>query len=271
MDFEKRIRDQTTSRSPTSTAQHETEGDLFYAEVRFGADFRYQKNLTFQLLFENQSVFDGNLVDDRSNTSNPGGTGRVWPRRCDGKPGLSGGALLDALPVPGHAREPVRRGRSWTARVRPGSWAMTTRAFSSRREFGDLTLWAKALVSRESSALGLQNDNDQIITCLAAAYDLKPHRFGADVVYFRDRFTGADTQAVGCDRADMGCTGQKIDSVWINASWTGRFGPVRSLLQGNIILGTADGAHRRHCRPGSRRGKSMTSLRAASLPMSKWI
>ena len=74
LDFEKRIRDQTTSRSPTTTAQHETESDLFYAEVRFGADFRYRKNFTFQLLFENQSVFDGNLIDDRSNASNPGGT-----------------------------------------------------------------------------------------------------------------------------------------------------------------------------------------------------
>jgi hypothetical protein len=74
LDFDKRIRDQGLSRSPTSTAQHETESDLFYAEVRFGVDARYQKNLTFQLLFENQSVFDGNLIDDRSNTSNPGGT-----------------------------------------------------------------------------------------------------------------------------------------------------------------------------------------------------
>jgi len=74
LDFEKRIRDQVASRSPTSTGQHETENDLFYAELRFGADFRYRKNFTFQLLFENQSVFDGNLVDDRSNTSNPGGT-----------------------------------------------------------------------------------------------------------------------------------------------------------------------------------------------------
>ena len=74
VDFEKRIREQTTSRSPSSTAQHETETDLFYSELRFGADFRFQKNLTFQLLFENQFVFDGNLIDDRSNTSNPGGT-----------------------------------------------------------------------------------------------------------------------------------------------------------------------------------------------------
>ena len=68
LDFDKRIRDQTLSRNPTDTAQHETEGDLLYAELRFGVDFRYQKNLTFQLLFENQQIFDGNLIDDRANT-----------------------------------------------------------------------------------------------------------------------------------------------------------------------------------------------------------
>ena len=98
LDFEKRIRDQTLSRSPTSTAQHETESDLFYAELRFGADFRYRKNFTFQLLFENQSIFDGNLIDDRSNTSNPGGTASL-AGRFDGKPRLSGGTLLVALQV----------------------------------------------------------------------------------------------------------------------------------------------------------------------------
>jgi hypothetical protein len=240
-DFEKRIRDQTTSRSPTSTAQHETEGDLFYAEVRFGADFRYQKNLTFQLLFENQSVFDGNLVDDRSNTSNPGGTDvfgraavtenpgfrveRFWTRyQFSGTPvSLLVGAILD--------------GES-----QAGILGTDDPRIQLEAEFGDLTLWAKALVSRESSRIGLQNDNDHIYYIVGGAYDLKPHRFGADIVYFRDRFTGADTQAIGCDRADMGCTGQKIDSVWINASWTGRFGPIRSLLQGNILLGKADGA-----------------------------
>ena len=62
-----------------------------------------------------------------------------------------------------------------------------------------------------------------------------------DVAWFRDRFFGADTQAVGCDRTDIGCTGQKSDSVWIDASWTGRLGPVRALLQGNLIVGTAKG------------------------------
>ena len=74
LDFERRIRDQTQSRQPASTSQHDTEGDLLYAELRFGADFRYQKNLAFSLLFKYQSVFDGQLIDDRANTSNPGGT-----------------------------------------------------------------------------------------------------------------------------------------------------------------------------------------------------
>ncbi len=108
-------------------------------------------------------------------------------------------------------------------------------------EFGDLELSAKAYIERESQRLGLQNDNDLVSYVFTAAYNLKPHRFGFDVAYFRDRFFGADTAAVGCDRTDIGCSGQKTDSVWIDASWTGRFGPVRALLQGNVILGTAEG------------------------------
>jgi hypothetical protein len=32
------------------------------------------KNLTLYLLFEHQRVMDGNLIDDRSNSTNPGGT-----------------------------------------------------------------------------------------------------------------------------------------------------------------------------------------------------
>jgi hypothetical protein len=109
-------------------------------------------------------------------------------------------------------------------------------------ELGDLELSAKVYIERESQRLGLQNDNDLVSYVFTAAYDLKPHRFGFDVAYFRDRFFGADTAVVGCDnRPDIGCSGQKTDSVWIDASWTGRFGPIRTLLQGNVILGTAEG------------------------------
>jgi len=73
-DFDSRVRDRTATRSPSSTSPHEGEGDLSYAELRLGVEAKYQKNLTFQLLFEHQQIFDGNLIDDRSNTTNPGGT-----------------------------------------------------------------------------------------------------------------------------------------------------------------------------------------------------
>ena len=119
---------------------------------------------------------------------------------------------------------------------------MTTRALVSRWIWGISEFSAKVYIERESQRLGLENDNDLVSYVFTAAYDLKPHRFGFDVAYFRDRFFGADTQSVGCDnRNDIGCTGQKSDSVWIDASWTGRLGPVRTLLQGNVIVGTADG------------------------------
>ena len=108
-------------------------------------------------------------------------------------------------------------------------------------EFGDLQLSAKAYISRESQRLGLENDNDAVDYAFTAVYNLKPHRFGVDVVYFRDRFSGADTAVTGF-RPGLGWTGQKIDSVWVDASWSGRFGPIRAMLQGNALLGTARGS-----------------------------
>jgi hypothetical protein len=240
-DFEERVRDRALSRSPTATAQHEQEGDLFYAELRFGVDFRYQKNLTFQLLFENQSVFDGNLIDDRANTSNPGGTDvfgraastenpgfrveRFWARyRFEGTPvTLFVGAELKKV-------------------SQAGIFGNDDPGIGVEAQFGDLELSAKVYMERESMRLGLENDNDQVSYVFTAAYNLKPHRFGFDVAYFRDRFHGADTAQLGCDRpSPIGCSGQKADSVFIDASWTGRLGPVRALLQGNVILGTAEG------------------------------
>ena len=186
---------QTLSRNPSDTAQHEQEGDLFYAELRFGVDFRYQKNLTFQLLFENQQVFDGNLIDDRANTSNPGGTDvfgraastenpgfrveRFWTRyRFEGTPlTLFVGAELKQV-------------------SQAGIYGNDDPGVGVELAFGNLELSAKAYIERESMRLGLQNDNDLVDYAFTAAYNLAPHRFGVDVVWFRDRFYGADT--VGC-------------------------------------------------------------------------
>ena len=235
------IRDRALSRNPTSTAQHQQEGDLFFAELRFGVDFRYQKSLTFQLLFENQSVFDGNLIDDRSNASNPGGRSvfdgaastenpgfrveRFWARyKFAGTPvALLVGAILDT-------------------EDQAGLFGNDDPRIALEVDFGGLKLWAKIIMDRESQRLGLQNDNDMVSYVFGGLYDMKPHRFGFGVMYARDRFFGADTLEVGCDRTGLdGCTGQKVDSVWINASWSGRVGPIRGMLQGNVMLGTARG------------------------------
>ena len=72
-DFENRVRDRTNNRSPSDVATHEADSDLSWAELRLGVELRYQKNLTLYLLFEHQQVFDGNLIDDRANSTNPGG------------------------------------------------------------------------------------------------------------------------------------------------------------------------------------------------------
>ena len=58
-------------------------------------------------------------------------------------------------------------------------------------------LSAKAYMEREAQRLGLTNDNDLVSYAFEASYELAPHRFGFDVVWFRDRFFGADTAAVG--------------------------------------------------------------------------
>jgi len=238
-DFEHRVRDRALSRNPTNTAQHEQSGDLSYAELRFGAEFKYQKNLHFYLLFENQSVFDGNLIDDRSNSSNPGGTDVFGRGASTENPGFRVERYwvryqFAGTPVTLHVGADL-----WSV-SQTGILGNDNPRFAILGDFGPLQMYVQADIERESQRLGLTNDNDQINYAFGATYDLKPHRFGFDVVYFRDRFSGADTQTVGF-RDQLGWTGQKHDSVWINASWSGRMGPVLAMVQGNVLTGTAHG------------------------------
>jgi hypothetical protein len=241
-DFESRVRAQTLSRNPSSTAQHEQEGDLFYAELRFGVDFKYQKSLTFQLMFENQSVFDGNLIDDRANTSNPGGTDVFGRAASTENPGFRVERFWARYNFVG---TPVTLfvGAELKQVSQTGIFGNDDPGVGVELAFGNLELSAKAYIERESFRLGLENDNDLVDYVFTATYDMKPHRFGVDVVWFRDRFAGADTSVYGFRTGNgLGWTGKKSDSVWIDASWSGRFGPVRALLQGNVLLGTARGS-----------------------------
>jgi hypothetical protein len=70
-DFEDKIQDRVRSRDNLATVDHGGEGDFVWVENRLGADFRYQKSLKFQILFEHQSVMDGNLIDNARGTVGP--------------------------------------------------------------------------------------------------------------------------------------------------------------------------------------------------------
>jgi len=243
-DFEKRIREQVNSRSPTSSTSHEGQSDLSYAELRLGAEFRYQKSLYARVLFEHQQIFDGNLIDDRSNTSNPGGTDVFGRAASTENPGFHIEQYYIDYKFLG---TPIRM------RVGADSWS-TDQAlllrdddprFALFAEFGNLDVYAAAVIQAESQRLGLTNDNDLIFYTFGVGYNLKPHRFQLDIAYFRDRFSGADTQAssraLNVASAPIGFVGQKVDSVGIMASWKGKVGPVDGLLQGNFVIGTARG------------------------------
>jgi hypothetical protein len=110
-------------------------------------------------------------------------------------------------------------------------------------EFGDLDVLAAVVIKRSGTRLGYENNSNYLYYTFSAGYNLKPHRFQFDVVYQRDRFTGAQMQTVGFNSQSdkFGWTGQTTDSVLIMPSWTGRVGPVLGLIQGNLDLGEAQG------------------------------
>jgi hypothetical protein len=240
-DFDSRVRDRAHAREPNSAPTRESEGDISQAEMRFGAEFRYQKNLTMYLLFEHQQIFDGNLIDDRANSTNPGGTDVFGRPAVPENPGFHTERYWIDYKFPG---TPVRMrvGADLWSVDQAGTVGDDDPRFALFGEFGDIDVLAAAVIQFESQRLGLENDNDLIYYTFSAGYNFKPHRVQLDVIYFRDRFSGADTQAVGNRAGDtVGFTGQEFDSVLLGASWSGKLGPVRALLQGNINVGTARG------------------------------
>ena len=132
-------------------------------------------------------------------------------------------------------------------------------------EFGDLDVLAAVVFRRSATRLGYENNNDFLYYTFSAGYNLAPHRFQLDVVYFRDRFSGAQMQTVGLSFGDkFGWTGQTTDSVLLMGSWTGQVGPVQALVQGNLVTGTQRGGTLGIPTVGGvplfRRGAIMTSL-----------
>jgi hypothetical protein len=221
-DFEAQVRDRPGSRSPTEAATQEGESDLSYAELRLGAEFRYQKNLMVYLLFEHQQVFDGNLIDDRSNSTNPGGTDVFGRAPSTENPGFH---------VERYWIDYKFAGTPLRMRVGADLWNVDQAGivgdddprFALFGEFGNFDVMAAAVIQYESQRLGLENDNDLIYYTFSAGYNMKPHRFQFDAVYFRDRFAGADLannpRPIG---NPIGYQGQENNSVMLSASWSGQ-------------------------------------------------
>ncbi len=238
-DFAGKVRDRTSARDPGSTATHEGDFDGSYAELRFGAEFRYQKNLSMHLLFEHQAVFDGSLIDDRANTSNPGGTDVFGRAAATENPAFHIERYWIDYQFAGTPLR-LRVGADLWIQDQAGLVGDDDPRLALFVEQGPFGAMAAAVLQNESQRLGLVNDNDFIYYTFSGWYDFKPHKVQLDVTYFRDRFSGADTQTVGL-RSGLGFTGQKNDSVLIMASWSGTLGPVRALLQGNLVTGTSRG------------------------------
>jgi hypothetical protein len=244
-DFEDRVMDGVATRSPTSSNLYAGEGDFSQVEARLGVDMRYQKNLTMQVLAEAQYIIDGNLIDDRHNTSAPGANPSVT--------GIAGSTENNGFHIERYWIDYAFPGTPLRIRVGADLWSIDP-AFLVRDDdprfavfatFGpnnEIELSAAAVIQREAARLGLQNDNDNVYYTFSFAYNMKPHRIGLSMAYFRDRFEGASGQPN---------PGQKIDSVLLMPHFTTTVGPIRALLEGAFVLGSADGDNLTDCSAGA--------------------
>jgi len=239
-DFEKRVRDRTNSRFPDDTAAQLTDSDAMWFLNRLGVEFKYQKNLEMYLLFEHRSFMDGNLIDDRSNSTNPGGTNVFGEAARTENPGFHTERYYIRYKFPGTPFQLHVGADLWQV-DQAGILGDDDPRIAIFGDFGDFDVMAMASPQYESQRLGLENDNDLIYYAFSAGYNLKPHRVQLDVVYMRDRFAGADLAFPRSTGSGIGFPGQKNDSVMIMGSWSGKLGPIRALVQGNIVTGTARG------------------------------
>jgi hypothetical protein len=242
-DFEKKIRDRNPNRQTLSTVNHNGTGDMLFEESRIGVDMRYRKNLTMQILFENEITIDGNRIDNGVNVFGDPGNTQTFP---DGRNlSCAGTSNCDQ-------RNTVNLERAWINYQFPNSplaieigaklWNTDPAGvigdddprFAVFLDFGALKLEAAAVLQTTSQRLGLTNDNDDIYYNFDASFDMKPFTLGLDVSYFRFRFSGAGDQATA---------GQKHDTVLIRPSITGNMGIVSFLAQPMVIWGKAKGTN----------------------------
>jgi hypothetical protein len=245
-DFEGDIQDRVSSRDPFSTLVQHQECDCFFQQANFGSDFRWGKNLTFQILFRWEGITDGNLSDAQSGAGvGPGGSSERAPGSdIFGNPAVNEAEVVNLERLWLDYRFPgtpvgIRVGTDLWTTDQAGLLGDDDPRFRVYARFGpkeEIEVSAAAVIQSESQRIGLQNDNDFIYYTFGAAYNLAPHRIQLDVAYFRERFQGAGGTNGG---VKVGVTGQETDSVLIMPSFSSTIGPVAFLVQPMVLLGTA--------------------------------
>src|SRR6266446_2032096 len=226
-DFDSNVRDRTNSRFPGDTVAMFAESDLMSAQLRLGVEAKYQKNLTLYLLFQHEQIMDGNTIDDRSNSTTPGGTDVFGRAAVSENPGFHTERYWIDYKFAGTPLR-LRVGADLWTQDQAGLVGDDDPRFALFGEFGDFDAMVMAVPQYSAQRLGLENDNDLNVYTFSAGYNLRPHRFQLDVVYFRDRFAGADLAypRTVSPTTGIGYPGQKTDSVLLMGSWSGRLGPV---------------------------------------------
>src|SRR5262249_2935443 len=197
-DFERRVRDRASSRNPDNTGAMVSESDGNWVLLRFGGEWRYQKNLFMHLEFEQRTFIDGNLMDDRANCTNPGGTNVFGAGASDENPGFRIYNVYIDYKFEGPPLRLRVGADTWNldpaGLIGYGPHAPRAAIFG---EFGDFDALVAVAFKRAGVRLGYENNNDFLYYMFSAGYNLRPHRFQFDVVYYHDRFTGAQMQTVG--------------------------------------------------------------------------
>ncbi|WP_089720910.1 hypothetical protein [Candidatus Entotheonella palauensis] len=214
-DFEGDIQDAFVPDSFNATGGRFCErgaADAFCAEIRLGADFRYQKNFRMRILLEAESVYDGNLIDDRANsndgTENPTHVERFWVDYT-----------FEQVPL----------------RIRVGAdlWCLDLGCVVSDDDpgyklwynAGDIELRAWTALQNQGVRLELTNDNNDVYYMFGARYTgMKGHTFAVDFLYDRDRF-------------NQRAAGRESDFFLIMPAWRGQIGNISVFAEGLFGFG----------------------------------
>jgi len=190
-DFEQNVRDRTNSRFPSDTAAQSTDSDAAWFLNRLGVEARYQKNLQLYLLFEHRAFVDGNTIDDRANSTTPGGTDAFGRAPATENPGFHTERYWIDYKFAGTPLR-MRVGADLWNVDQAGLVGDDDPRIALFGDFGNLDVMAAAVMQYSAQRLGLEDNNNLIYYTFSAGYNLRPHRFQFDVVYMRDRFAGAD-------------------------------------------------------------------------------